>query len=29
VHPDHGGDTGSAGRSIIDLGEARRVLLSQ
>jgi hypothetical protein len=28
VHPDHGGDEGSAGRSIIDLGEARRVLLS-
>ena len=28
VHPDHGGDQGSAGRSIIDLGEARRVLLS-
>ena len=28
VHPDSGGDEGSAGRSIIDLGEARRVLLS-
>jgi hypothetical protein len=28
VHPDHGGDQVSAGRSIIDLGEARRVLLS-
>jgi len=28
VHPDHGGDHGSAGRSIIDLGEARRILLS-
>ena len=28
VHPDHGGDEGSAGISIIDLGEARRVLLS-
>ncbi len=29
VHPDHGGDEVSAGRSIIDLGEARRVLLNQ
>ncbi|TSA53876.1 MAG: hypothetical protein D4R44_02650 [Actinobacteria bacterium] len=28
VHPDYGGDEVSAGRSIIDLGEARRVLLS-
>ncbi len=28
VHPDHGGDELSAGRSIIDLGEARRVLLN-
>ena len=28
VHPDHGGDEGSAGRSIIDLSEARRVLLN-
>jgi len=28
VHPDHGGDQGSAGRSIIDLGEARRILLN-
>lgn len=28
VHPDHGGDEVSAGRLIIDLGEARRVLLS-
>ncbi|GBL20926.1 hypothetical protein EMGBS4_09860 [Acidimicrobiaceae bacterium] len=27
VHPDHGGDISTAGKSIEDLGEARRVLL--
>lgn len=28
VHPDHGGDEEGAGRAIIDLGEARKILLS-
>ncbi|MEY3414123.1 MAG: hypothetical protein RJA79_998, partial [Actinomycetota bacterium] len=27
VHPDHGGEISTAGKSIEDLGEARRVLL--
>jgi hypothetical protein len=27
VHPDHGGDEISASRAIVDLAEARRILL--
>jgi hypothetical protein len=27
VHPDHGGDVATAGKSIEEIGEARRVLL--
>jgi hypothetical protein len=27
IHPDHGGDEVVASRAIIDLGEARRILL--
>jgi hypothetical protein len=28
VHPDHGGDEAHAGKAIIDLGEARKILLA-
>jgi hypothetical protein len=29
VHPDHGGDEASAGRAILDLNEARRILTAK